>query len=217
MKTSIIVPCYGGYAQYLPACIDSLLKQTVPVEIIIATDGRTPAIRKMFDDSVKIVVKHSQSQPVLINFGFRFAKGKYFLDMGCDDLLEPTYIEEAEKILEENPGYDVYLPVYRKFGGADGLWIADGMSRDMLFGNTMLMGSVMKRTLWESLGGFDEKIPHDAYYDWEFWIRAYKAGAVVYKGDKPLYKYHMKTGGTAEWFPNYGTQFLDYAKAKGTL
>lgn len=220
MKTSIVVPCYGSYRVYLRDCLANLVKQTAPVEIIVAggTDQERQSFASLCEEfGAEGYIGIRDSQSYLINRGFEVAKGEYYLDMGVDDSLEPTYIEEAEKFLDAHPEYDIFAPTYKVFGLHETTWRAGGLGQETLRGNTMLMGSVIRASLWKKLQGFDENIPYDTLYDWEFWIRAAKAGATVYISDKLLYNYRLTPGATHDEFSKHGTQFMDYAKAKGTL
>lgn len=55
------------------------------------------------------------------------------------------------------------------------------------FGSPLPMTCMIRRTLWNQLGGYDN-IPHA---DTEFWYRAVKAGARVVYVPEPLFLYHM--------------------------
>ncbi len=91
---SIIVPIYN-VEQYLSACLDSVLNQTLQnIEIICVNDGST-------DGSASIVRKYMLSDPRIMlveqpnkglsgarNTGLRHAKGKYVYFMDSDDLLD---------------------------------------------------------------------------------------------------------------------------------
>jgi glycosyltransferase involved in cell wall biosynthesis len=56
------------------------------------------------------------------------------------------------------------------------------------FGSPFPMTCTIRRTLWESLGGYDDTLPHA---DTEFWYRAVKAGARVVYVPRPLFFYRF--------------------------
>ena len=220
MKTSIVIPVYGDFVKFLQECLNNLKELQGTYEIIVASNGRTAgvdAICKKFH--VVHITRDADAQPLLINFGFQHAHGDYFLDMGVDDLLVPDYLTIAENVLDTKPEYDVAVPQYMTFGKnqVGTLNVAEGLIPAIITHNTMYMGSLIRRSLWEKVGGFDEQIPHHVLYDWEFWIRVYKAGAKAYMLDKPLYLYRVHDQNTNTTYSAHAAEFIAYARAKGTL
>lgn len=109
---SIIVPIYNVEA-YLPACLDSLVHQTLQnIEIICVNDGSP-------DGSADIVHRYMQSDPRISlieqsnkglsgarNTGLHHANGKYVYFMDSDDILELQAMEICYLTAEKN-GVDV--------------------------------------------------------------------------------------------------------------
>lgn len=104
MKISIIIPVYN-VAQYLPACLDSVLGQYFPdFEVICVNDGST-------DDSLVILEEYAAKHPQLKiinqgnagtasarNHGVVEAKGDYVWFVDSDDWVE----KDALQILSQN-------------------------------------------------------------------------------------------------------------------
>ncbi len=96
---SIIIPVYNS-ADYLPACLDSVLAQTHPAtEIILVEDGST-------DNSPQICEEYAQKDPCIRiisgshggpgaarNLGIRAATGEYIVFADSDDVCEPKLLE----------------------------------------------------------------------------------------------------------------------------
>ncbi len=92
---SVIIPCYNG-ADVLARCIDSLLKQTLPLkEIIIVNDGSTDGSQALAQsyadrfDNVKVITKKNQGLPQARKTGLEAASGEYIGCVDCDDWVEP--------------------------------------------------------------------------------------------------------------------------------
>ena len=92
---SVIVPCYNGEA-VLARCVDSLLKQTLPLqEIIIINDGSTDgseALAQSYADrhpNVRLITKENQGLPQARKTGIEAAHGEYIGCIDCDDWVEP--------------------------------------------------------------------------------------------------------------------------------
>ncbi len=113
MKLSVIVPVYN-VEPYLPACLDSLLAQTLDdYEILLVDDGST-------DASGKIADRYAQEHPGLIqclhvdnggqgrarNFALPLAKGEYLGFVDSDDWILPEMYERLCGCADET-GADV--------------------------------------------------------------------------------------------------------------
>ncbi len=96
---SIIVPVYGTEA-YLPACIDSICRQTYKnIEIILVDDQSPDKCPEICDDYAKkderIVVLHQENKGVsgARNAGLNRATGDYIMFVDSDDELYPEAVE----------------------------------------------------------------------------------------------------------------------------
>ena len=110
MKLSIIVPVYN-VKPYLPACLDSLVNQSIDdYEIILVDDGS-------FDGSADIIAEYRLRYPELIkslrvdnggqgrarNFGIEMAQGEYLGFIDSDDWIDLQMYEKMySKAVEYN-------------------------------------------------------------------------------------------------------------------
>ena len=96
---SVIVPAYNA-EKYLPAAIESVLKQTYRGwELILVDDGSTdstPAIcdkAAAADPRVRVVHKPNGGLSSARNAGIGASSGKYLTFLDADDLLAPSFLE----------------------------------------------------------------------------------------------------------------------------
>lgn len=96
---SIIVPVYGTEA-YLPACIESICKQTYEnIQIILVDDQSPDKCPEICDDYAakdsRITVIHQKNKGVsgARNTGLRHASGEYIMFVDSDDELYPQAVE----------------------------------------------------------------------------------------------------------------------------
>lgn len=109
-KISIGVAVYNGQAT-LGRAIESLINQTYAnLEIIIiddcSSDNSKEIIKRYAAKDSRIKFKINETNKGLIyNFNelFKISTGEYFLWADQDDFREYTFIEKAQKILENNP------------------------------------------------------------------------------------------------------------------
>lgn len=194
------IPSYN-HAPYLPAAIESVLRQTLSdVELVIADDGSS-------DGSLAIAERYAAAHPERVtvvthpghaNLGLgstanlyrSHARGRYVVGLGSDDALYPDTLEREVEFLEAHPEVSfVYglahrvdksgqrLPGARTFG-AD--VTAGGRTTERLVqGNKIPSMTVMIRREC-----FDAAGPEHAtlvYGDWEFYARlgAHHTGAFI--------------------------------------
>lgn len=156
---SIIVPIYNA-ANYLPACLDSLLSQTeTDVQVILVDDGSTDdslVIAQNYADKDKrilVLTQEHAGQSAARNNGFAHAKGEHIAFVDADDTIELDWCERHLRAIENvdyvQSGYQedgkYVLPKHRhkltvgwarlyRHQAIDGLHFAEGMIyEDVLF------------------------------------------------------------------------------------
>lgn len=99
-KISIITPVYK-VENYLPKCIDSILRQTFSdFELYIVDDGSPDKSGKIADDyekkdsRVHVIHKENGGAPSARNAGIERACGDYLYFPDSDDWLDPGYLQE---------------------------------------------------------------------------------------------------------------------------
>ncbi len=115
---SVIVPVYN-VEKYLPACLDSILKQTgFEFEIILVDDGSTDSSSKICDEYSKrdsrIRVLHESNRGVSVarNTGVSWATGEYVAFVDSDDELVPDAYQTCASYIEKNLEVDCLIYGY---------------------------------------------------------------------------------------------------------
>lgn len=105
---SVIVPVYN-VADYLPACLDSLLAQThQALEIILIDDGSTDHSGKICDEyaakdsRIHVIHQKNGGAANAKNAGLRIATGEYLAFVDSDDWLEPDAYTYMLEQLDQN-------------------------------------------------------------------------------------------------------------------
>jgi glycosyltransferase involved in cell wall biosynthesis len=105
------------------------------------------------------------------NTGFLNARCELVLVIDSDDLLEPTAAEKWWWYLETHPLYSFVASYHIAFGGKNFLWTGgfhDGTQNTER--NRVSMMCVIRKSVHEAVGGFDETIL-GGLEDWDFWMR----------------------------------------------
>lgn len=106
-KVSIIVPIYN-VEKYLPACLDSLVGQTLrEIEIICVDDGspdNSAAIVQRYmeqDDRIRLIRQENKGLSGARNTGLQYAIGEFVYFMDSDDWLESMAMEKCYQLAED--------------------------------------------------------------------------------------------------------------------
>ena len=136
---SIVIPVYNG-EKYLPACIDSILRQTWENwELLLIDDGSTDRSGVICDEyatkDARILVTHKKNggQAAARNDGIAMARGEYVGFVDADDWLDANMYEEMLKEMESTSadiaicGFIEEYDGHQKIIGNDGsIKILDG-------------------------------------------------------------------------------------------
>jgi len=120
-KVSVIVPVYN-VELYLPACLDSVLSQTLQeIEVICINDGspdNSLGILRRYeqqDARVKVIDKHNEGVGKARNDGIAAATGEYIAFMDSDDWYPKETTLETMYITAKTHGVKVAGSYYRKY------------------------------------------------------------------------------------------------------
>lgn len=178
-RISVIIPCYN-HEHFLTTAINSVLEQThEDIEIIIVDDGSTPPLNPLNykPDWLIFIRQENKGLPAARNAGIKAASGEWILPLDADDKIAPTFLEKALALTERAHIVSTGL---QQFGARNGysMPLVAPTHKDFLIKNRINCCSLYRRSMWEKLGGYDEKM-RDGYEDWDFWLRATNAGYVV--------------------------------------
>lgn len=105
---SVIIPVYNR-PQEVAELLESLTQQTIQdFEVVLVEDGSTVTSEKVFEQysnklSIHYFFKPNTGPGPSRNFGFKKARGRYFVVFDSDCILPPHYFEAVEKFLKEEP------------------------------------------------------------------------------------------------------------------
>ncbi len=108
MKVTIITVAWN-YKDYIAKCIESVLNQTfTDIEYFILDNGSTDGTKEIIekyaaqDSRIRVYRREENllNDSVWIDFPTEQGTGKYFMDLDCDDWIDPDCIERLVRIAE---------------------------------------------------------------------------------------------------------------------
>ena len=196
-----------NYGHYLANCLDSILGQTLrDFELLLvndkSTDDSLQVIRPYLADPRVRLVDHEVNQGFVRSLieGSQLSRGRYISVISADDwVADPTAFEKQLAVLESHPdavmafsAYGLYeSPEHVPFvsRAASGSYVRPGrevFGEFLLHGYPQHSGTVVRRSAYEALGGYDPTLKYSV--DAQLFLGICHFGQVAYV-DEPLYAY----------------------------
>ena len=180
---SVLIPCFN-LGEYLDEAVDSVLTQTLQdFEILIVDDGSTDsATRKRLErydkPNTQVFQTPNRGLAAARNYLIERATGTYLCALDADDKLHPEFLSRTVAVLESEPDLAFVSTHLRMFGDDDALWPAEARCdlATLLAEDTVITAAVVRRQAVQSIGGYDERMPHQGDEDWDLWLSLVEAG-----------------------------------------
>ena len=220
MKISIITICYNNEKD-IRATIESVVGQTYPeIEYIIKDGGSkdsTLAIAEEYQEKYgnvegkfrggfKVISCKDKGIYDALNKGVRMARGEWIHVLGCDDwICDPAALGEIVKAAEGS-GAEIVVTPAEKDGGGRTINL-----KSCLYSIPYChQGVLMKKSLIERLGGFDDTLRLAGDYD--LTLRAHLSGAKEIVVPKTFA--HYTTGGASSDWGKLARETIEVARRR---
>lgn len=209
---SVIIPTYNC-ASYISEAVDSVIAQDYSnIEIIVINDGsidHTLSVLQKYEDKIILINQENVGAAVARNKGLECARGKYVAFLDADDVwlshklgLQVAYLENHPMIgmaysswrnwfPDESGRYrlpkniDCNVPTSTIINHASG-WLYNKLLIECLLLTSTV---VIRRSLIERVGKFDEKLLRGQDYD--YWLRVSRFSEIIkLQAELALYRMH---------------------------
>jgi glycosyltransferase involved in cell wall biosynthesis len=212
MKVSICIPTYNS-GKFISQTIESVLKQTFQdYELIVcdnlSTDETEEVCRKFTDSRFRYVrFEEFVGQAENWNRALAQANNEYVILLHSDDILLPTYLEKAVKVLDENEDVGLvhcavqHIDETGKTLDLQQLYDEDFIDREEKLLRKLLLegcavnpvGVLVRKKVYEKIGNFTDKIVWGV--DAHQWTRIALNFPVAYLAEMlALYRQHTNSG-----------------------
>jgi len=173
---SIILPTYNR-SSLLPRAIDSVLQQTFSdFELIVVDDGSTDATQQLVsnyaDNRVRYVYQENKGVCVARNHGVAVANAPYLVFLDSDDYATEHWLKDFHDGFMHNATDFVFCDMKRvnlKNGSVQVIQATHPYNDQPSNHGFFMPGTfAVKKTLFESLGGFDRSIKYGEFTELMF-------------------------------------------------
>ncbi len=202
-SVAVIVTCFN-LGRTLAEALRSVDAQTLrPTELVVVDDGSDDIYTRQVlaaeaEQGRKILRSNNRGVSAARNLGISVTASPLLVMLDVDDVLDPTYLEKAVRLLAEDSSLSFVSCGMESFGQLDGVWYPPEPSLvNCLNGKVVHSSSVFRRNVWETVGGFDEGFR--AHEEVEFWAAVVSAGFLGVVLQEPLLKYRVRPGSLYQW------------------
>lgn len=202
MRISVIIAAYNA-ERTIAETLDSIVAQRLPAaEIIVvddcSTDGTCDVVRR-YPGVTLIEQPHNAGPAAARNVAASASHGDLIAITDADDLWYPDHLERSAAALARFPECGIAFSANDRFGREDDTQRPDFPAneplayRDALLGGNQihLLTVVIRRNLFEAVGGFDATLRYCEDYD--LWLRCSLYTKAVYTGEVTA-SYRMHPG-----------------------
>jgi len=195
---AVIIPTYNR-SHTLRRALDSVNNQTVrPSEICVVDDGSTDETEQLLSrhyPQVNYVYQSNAGVSSARNAGVALTRGHWLAFLDSDDEWMPNKLERQLQEINSNNTFSLVH--------CDEIWIRNGVRVNAMHKHQKAGGEIferclplcvispsavmIKRRLFEEVGGFDESLP--ACEDYDLWLRICSRHPVLYIEEALLRKY----------------------------
>jgi len=189
-KVTVVMPVYNA-AKYLPAALDGVLAQTLQdFEVVAVNDGSTDDSGRILaeyaarDGRIRVHQQKNSGGGAARNAAAALARGRYIAQYDADDVFHPARLEKQAAVLDARPDM---IAVYCRTVVADRdlkplalMHIPTdplAIRRRMRRGNPLQQNSMVRRDVFEKIGGYREGLI--CTQDFDFNLRLLEAGEVA--------------------------------------
>ncbi len=208
-----MMPFYGDVDQFRDAVRSVIAQDSRDWRLVIIDDcypgtAHTEFVDAIDDPRVQLV-RNSRNLGVAGSFqrSIELATADYLVIMGCDDLLEPSYIRRVTELLEAHPDASYLQPGVRVIDGSGaivlpladrvkgwyrphpnaGVLTGEDLARSLLRGNWTYFPSIAWRR--EAITSFGFRAEYDVVLDLALQIDIAMSGGALIVDSDPVFRY----------------------------
>jgi glycosyltransferase involved in cell wall biosynthesis len=176
---TVVIPCFDA-GTLVREAVDSALGQEggAPAVVVVDDGSEDPTTLRELDElpgGARVVRRPNGGVSVARNTGVQHADTPLLLMLDADDRLHPAALARLRPLLREDSSVGFAYGLAEFFGDWGGVLELPGWDPyRMLYRSLVSATGLMRRQLFDAVGGFDPDLP--GYEDWDFFLGAVERG-----------------------------------------
>jgi hypothetical protein len=197
-QVAIVIPCLDHGAFLLDAIASVEQFVSVPYDLVIVNDGSRDrhtlhVLTCLRRAGYRVVDQHNRGLATARNRGVREAGRRFYVPLDADNRLRPGFVEDALKVLTQDPTVMAVYGNRVEFGLRSGrveVGVPD-LNR-LLCGNYIDACAVIRTEAWRLCGGYDTGMPAQGSEDWDLWLSMLERDFVLHRLDADTFDYCVR-------------------------
>jgi glycosyltransferase involved in cell wall biosynthesis len=193
-RVDVIIPVYNSAATVAESIKSALGQTFTDFDIVAVDDGSTDASAEVLSRCgvrIKVLTQPNRGLSAARNAGVHLGRGEYVAFLDADDIWEPEMLERTVAALDRLPSsvlaYTDVTIVDSSGRSLNATLVGNSLGRapqldDLFVSLWPIMPSavVMRRSVFDAIGGFSEAFRGLGYEDVFMWMRARELGEFAY-------------------------------------
>lgn len=192
---SVVIPAFNA-EKFITKTLDTVLAQTYTnYELIVVDDGSNDNTEKVVNEYFtknkvcgECIRQENKRIAAARNTGIRFARGKFIALLDHDDLWMPEKLQRVIAAFKLMPKTDLICHNEQILQNGKVIKVSQNSEKnyssyeELLFkGNSLSPSAVVfRKSLFDTVGGFDESPELNTVEDYDFWLRISRVGKITY-------------------------------------
>ena len=176
-QTSVIIAVGAGGRAMLRTADSICRQQRAAADVLLVEESQHPApalVESLVSRMRAAVVPPGARPGVAFNEAARRATGEYLVVLPAGLMLHESFIQRCESTFHADPSIAAIasaVALRTADGSGELRWMPDRQTVAAVLSDTRSIppGFAIRRRVWESVGGFDERL--EGLVDYEFWLR----------------------------------------------
>lgn len=195
-KVSFIIPYYNAGGTVMETLGSIWAQSFTDYDVWLVNDGSTDAhsleVLKEIerDPRVKVLHQDNAGPSVARNAAIVQSRAEFIVPLDADDLIMPDAVSSALATMADEPDAGVVYGNLTHFGARTDFKYQHPFDiRTQLMSNPIAATALIRKTVFDRCGLYDEHLSKLGLEDWEFWIRVHEGGFRLIKVEEVFFRY----------------------------
>lgn len=221
-RVSFIIPYYNSGSTIMETLESIWAQSYTDFDVWLVNDGSTDSyslevLKKIVEDGrVKVLQQDNAGPSLARNLALTECQSEFIVPLDADDLIMPNAVLNAVAEMDRNIDFGVIYGDVQMFGNTNEVRLQDEFSiHKQLLWNQIAVSCLIRKSVFDACGLYDEYLSKRGLEDWEFWIRVHSEGFTFGKIKEVFFLYRISSDSRTFSEANvHLTEIQNYVRSK---